>query len=235
MKTVFFIHGFSAKKEDNEYFLKYLEKKKDIKVKTFILPGHSEHGVKKITYDKWLEKSEEELLKVLKTSKSVVIVGHSMGGAIATVLAAKYDIEKLVLISPAFKVGSTIQNKEDIKNYFKDKNKEYGTGFEGIIKKIFTVYLKDIKEVKKVAKISSKYLEEITCPVLILHGSLDQVVPLSSSIDAYSHITSKKDFTILMDVRHQVFKSCKKEQISKYIYTYIVGGLRFKINKKEHI
>ncbi len=236
MKTILFIHGFSAKKEDNAYLLDYLEKKKGIRLKTFTLPGHTEHGVAKITYDKWLEKAEEELCKIREDTKQIILIGHSMGGAIATILASKYkEIEKLVLIAPAFTVGSLVQNREDIKDLFLRKEHPFGTGFEGVLQKIFTVPFKEVKEVRKVAHLAHASLEKIECPVLFLHGTIDQVVPISSSIEVYAKIKGEKQFTILTDVRHQVFKSAKKEEVARYIYSYIVGGIHFKLHRKEHI
>ncbi len=237
MKTVLFIHGFSAQEEDNIYFLNYLKTKKDIELKTFILPGHTEKKVEKISYQKWIEKAEEELMNLLNKGKTVIIIGHSMGGAIATLLAAKYsEVKKLILISPAYSIGSFIQNKEDLRNLlFHKQDKELGTGFEGFLKKTLTVPKGDLKEVKKVGELATSKIKEVTCPVLLLHGTMDNVVPITSSINIYANINAKKHFTILTNVRHQIFKSNKKEAISKYIYTYIKGNVAWLVNKKEHL
>lgn len=235
MKTVLFIHGFSAKKEDNIYFLEYLKKKK-VDVNTFILPGHLENKVERITYDKWLEASEEELKKILEKNKDVILIGHSMGGAIATILASKYNVKKLVLIAPAFQVGSINQNISDFKNLILGKrNKELGTGFEGVLDKTLHVSKSSMLEVKKVAGLAKEKINEVKCPVLLLHGTMDNLVPITSSIELFSNFNTNKTFTLLTNVRHQVFKSNKKDVISKYIYKYIKGGIPFLITKRNEI
>lgn len=237
MKQILFIHGFSAKKEDNEYFLNQMNKKLDVEVHTFVLPGHSEKKVDRVSYTEWLEKSEEELLYLMNKSDNVYLVAHSMGAVIATYLAAKHKgIKKLVLISPAFEVGNFDQNKEDLKNLLKGKiDKDLGTGFEGVLKKVFTIPAKEYEEVIKIGKIGLQEISKIECPVLILHGTKDNVVPLVSSINAYGLVRSKKHFTLITNVRHQVFKSSKKEIIADYIYDYIKGGFRWKMHRKENI
>lgn len=232
MKKVLFIHGFSAKKEDNEYFIKYLKKHKNIKLNTFILPGHSEEKVTYVTYQKWLDKAEKEFLKL--NSNKVIIIGHSMGAVIAAHLASKYKISKLILLSPAYYFGSLKQNKEDLKNIIFHKETK-DTGFEGVLTKIKTVSIRSALEYYKLSHIGRKDLEKITCPVLIMHGDKDPVISINSSKNIMNKLQTKKEFVKIKDVRHQIFKSEKKKQISKYIYRYICGGLIYFITRKEEI
>ena len=235
MKTVLFIHGYSAKKEDNIYFINYL-KEKHIDVNTFVLPGHSENGVKESTSKEWIEASEKELKKLIDKNKKVILIGHSMGGAIATILASRYKVEKLVLIAPGFSLGSFNQNINDFKNLVLGKNeKELGTGFEGVLTKTLTVNKKTIKEVKKVSLLAKHRIKDVKCPLLLLHGTIDNVVSINHSIEAFGEFNCKKTFTLLTNVRHQVFKSNKKYETSKYIYNFIKGGIPFLINKKNQL
>jgi hypothetical protein len=234
--TVVFIHGFSAKKEDNEYLINYL-KEKHIKVKTIDLVGHKDNKVERLPYKKWLDEAEKSLKEIIKKEKNIILIGHSMGGAISTILAERYhEIKKLILLAPAFNIGSITQNKEDLFNIIKGNvNQEYKTGFEGVLKKTRMIPFSDLYEVKKLGKLAFKSLEKVKCKTLILHGTLDQVVCITSSIKAYACLNAKKHFTLLMNVRHQMLKGYKKEEISKYIYYYIKGGIMWNIKKQNQI
>ena len=68
-----------------------------------------------------------------------------------------------------------------------------------------------------------------------MHGSIDNVIPLKSSEYVYENLACHKDFVIINNVRHQVFKSTKKEQITKYIYNFITFNLLYELNKKKEI
>ena len=236
MKVVF-IHGFSALEEDNIYFLDYL-KSKNVDVSFIRLKGMSDTKVLSLSYKVWLNEAEKDFKKIVGYSRKVILIGHSMGGAIASILASRYpdNVKKLVLISPAFDVGSSIQNKSDFLNFFENrKNDKIKTGFEGILKKTLLVPFRDIFEVRKMGNVAKSSIDSIECPTLILHGTLDQVIDVTSSIKIYAKLKCKKHLTLLIDVRHQVFKSFKKDVISKYIYGDIRGGIIWKLKRQNQI
>lgn len=236
MKVVF-IHGFSAEEKDNKYFLEFLESK-GVNLSVIHLKGMTDKKVESLSYKVWLNEAEKDFKRIVGYNKKVILVGHSMGGAIATILAERYpdNVKKLVLISAAFDVGSSIQNKMDFFNFFENrKNDKLQTGFEGVLRKSLIVPIRDIFEVKKMGKLAKSSLNKIECPTLILHGTMDQIIPMTSSMNAYSKLKSKKHLTLLLDVRHQVFKSFKKDEISKYIYMYMRGGIVWNIKRQNQI
>lgn len=237
MTAVLFIHGLSAKKEDNQYFLEEMKKYRNIDIYSFILPGHENDRVTKATGQEWLTKAETELNKILKKYKKVTIVAHSMGTILAINLASRYrEIEKLVLISSAFIFGNLKQNKEDLKNIInKNVDKEIGTGFEGVLKKFITVPKKVMIEYYNLANNNKVNISKITCPTLLLHGSIDNVISLESSKYVYNNLKCKKELVIIKNVRHQIFKSVKKKIITEYIYIFISFNLLYEIYKKKEI
>lgn len=237
MRAVLFIHGFSAKKIDNKYFIDKMNKMPNVKVYSYTLPGHENDKMSKVKYSKWIEASELELKKVLEKHKKVTIVAHSMGCIIATNLAARYkEVEKLVLIAPAFIYGNPKQVENDIKNIIRHKvEKDVGTGFEGAFRKLLEVPMYSWNEYLKMARANMKYISKITCPTLILYGTHDNLISLESIEKIYNKLNCPKDLVIIDRVRHQVFKSNKKDIITKYIYRFINFNVLYKLRKKERI
>ena len=236
MKAVLFIHGFSARREDNEYFIKSMQKHKNIKMYSFTLPGHGKEKMDKVSHKDWLAKSEEELLKILKTHEKVTVVGHSMGCILAVALASKYKvIDKLVLISPAFIFGNLKQNKDDFKKVLKKEVIVEGTGFEGVKDKLKQVPITNVIEYRLLANKNKKEISKVACPTLILQGDIDNLISLSSARYVYNKLNVKKEFVVINGIRHQVFLSSKKEKITNYIYNYIKGGFGYHFKKRKTI
>lgn len=100
--TVVLLHGFSANKENWLRFAQHLPG--NIQVYALDLLGHGAHSID-LLKDYNIESQVEYLHQFIKHSinQPVHIVGNSMGGAIASLYAAKYpdDIKTLMLISPA--------------------------------------------------------------------------------------------------------------------------------------
>ena len=237
-KAVLFIHGFSATYYENEYCINTLQKYPELDVYTFTMPGHETPIMRKVPYQSWIEKSEEVLLDLFKDYKTIYLLGHSMGGVIASYLASKYPkkVKKLVLVAPAFEYGSFEQNKDDIKKFFERENIKGLVGYDSFFAKIISVPIKQLLEFTKLVKEYKIYIEKVSCPTLILHGNIDNIVPFSSSVYAYDSLQkNRKYLTILRDVRHQVFITNKKEEITKYIYKFLKWDHLFEKMKKDII
>lgn len=234
-KAVLFIHGFSAQPKDNQLFVDFMKQKRQIDFYTFILPGHDTKRMGKATYQDWIDASIQELEKLLKKYSKVTIVGHSMGTILAVYLATHYSqVKKLVLISPAYYCGNIEQNARDLKRLMKrESNSEMGIGFEGFFYKLCHVPFSNFLEYRKLAKQNEVNIPKVKCPTLVLHGTMDNIVPIHSSLYVYNALTCDKHLTLIENVRHQVFQSKKAHDISSYIYEYIMGGIHFKLKRKD--
>lgn len=239
-KAVLVIHGFGGGTWENEYLVNYLKFNTNYDVYDFTLPGHNLDIINKVKYKDWVNASDDMVKKIIKKYGSLYVIGHSMGGVIASFLASKHkQIKKLILLSPAFEYINLNQNKEDIKEII--KSKDYKSKYEEHIyseafTKIFKIPLPTILEFTKLVKHYKDDIKDVTCNTLIMHGTLDEIVPISSSDYAYNNIGSKvKHKTNIIDAKHRLLLGNKKEKISEYIKIYLRGGLEWEFKKKLEI
>lgn len=66
-------------------------------------PGHGTSGKDFLTTRRsdWIGEAEQVYRETAEIYDEVAIMGHSMGGAIAVILAARYGVKKMVLYAPA--------------------------------------------------------------------------------------------------------------------------------------
>lgn len=108
-----------------------------------------------------------------------IMLGHSYGGRIAIVYAAKYQVNKLVLVSSAGlkqKLHFSKRLKIRIYKLFKKCNlpvKMGSTDYKNADN------VKRIMLVKAVNQDLSCFMKQINCETLLLYGTKDNVTPLS--------------------------------------------------------
>ena len=97
-KAVLIIHGFAGGTYDEEELANYLELNRNFDVYQFTLPGH-EKNLGKVKYQEWIDASENQVKWLINNGYgSIYLIGHSMGGVIASYIATKYkEVKKLVL------------------------------------------------------------------------------------------------------------------------------------------
>lgn len=223
-KAVLIIHGFAGGTYDEEYLANYLELNK-FDVYTFTLPGHERTLFKHVTRQEWINSCEEHLNMIINAGyRKIYVIGHSMGGVLACYLASKYkEVKKLVLAAPAFKY-MTFDNDE-FKFTYALKNspkllKYYSK--EDIISRAIQFPRSVIKEFMTLVDESQNYPNEIFCPVLLLHGTDDQIVPLKSSQHILEQFKNNDKKLIVLDqVTHDIFRSKEKEKVCKEIKYFL--------------
>ncbi|MDX8416931.1 alpha/beta hydrolase [Absicoccus intestinalis] len=189
------IHGF-GKRLHTEFdpFAAYFEKRRYTVIQFDIYdlnnPNDADPQV-------WIERCEKKLLEVTKQYEHVIVIGFSMGGVIASYLASIFTIDQLILVAPAFEYISA------------HTVLEYG------VKAVKNIYQNQPqKEEKPSSKQTSAFTEivntyresiaSVNCPVLLLHGLKDEVIPLSSSRNAYQKIKGKHRLICFEDGKHRM-------------------------------
>lgn len=237
-KAVVLIHGFAGGTYDEEYLANQLELNRILDVYAFTLPGHDKAFNVKVTKEAWISKAESLVEMLVENGyHQIYVIGHSMGGVIATHLATKYpEVKKLVLAAPAFKCFANKNGEFQILDVVKagpDIIKTYSGG------EVFSRFFKlPIKAVREFFGLVNKYKDapkKVNIPTLIIQGKDDQVVPVDSSRYVYRSIKSnQKKLILYKNVNHDIFNGSRKKEITKEVEKFLIGNTSFK-NKVEEM
>jgi esterase/lipase len=235
-KAVLIIHGIAGGTYDEEGLLFDCEQVRDFDVYQFTLPGHNVKSIKHTSREEWIGYSEDRLKYLIKSGyKTIYLVGHSMGGVIATYLATKHkEVKKIVLIAPSFThiekeeggmIGALIKSPELVKAY----------SLSEIETRITKLPPKAIKEFLELCDIYQYTYRDLTIPVLLMHGSKDQLVPIKSTRTIFPQLQNKhKVYVTVRNYYHDIFNGPKLPAINKEIISFLKKPtFMIKMEKKE--
>ena len=226
-KAVLIIHGFAGGSYDEEPISNFLELK-GFYVYNFTLPGHDKMLFNKITRQDWINSCKEHLEMLIDNGyDDIYVIGHSMGGVLACVLAAKYkQIKRLILAAPAFKYLTFEEENFKFLNTIKHSTKffeDYAT--EEIISRVLQFPVSVLKEFTLLIEENYNIPNIVHTPTLIIQGKKDIIVPVKSSEYVYDSLHSKNKHLMLLDeVTHDVFKGAKVNDICITIEKFLRSG-----------
>ena len=228
-KAVLIIHGFAGGTYDQEDLANYLELNKSFDVFQFTLPGHN-RNLSKVKHEDWINKSKEKVEWLIENGyNKIYLIGHSMGGVIATYLATQYkQVNKLVLLAPAFNYLNVVNKNINITESLKVTPKvleEYGK--DEIVARFLKLNISVLKEFMELVKEYYEYPSKVTCNTLIFQGLNDNLVPKSSSEYVYNNINGIKKLVYLKGVTHEICQCEKRQKIYELIEEFLkynIGG-----------
>ena len=224
-RAILIIHGYAGGTYDEEYLANFLELNHNFDVFTFTLPGHESKN-SKVTKEDWIKSVEEHTEMLIKNNyKNIYVIGHSMGGVLATYVAIKYkEVKKLVLLAPAFKYLALDENGNFnlIKGIKKSPSLIKNYSKEEVISRIMKVPFKSVNEFVNLVKMFEEIPKDIQIPTLIIQGLDDDIVPIDSSKYVYNLIPhNNKKILFFENTNHDIFRSEKKEEISIIIRDFL--------------
>ncbi len=126
----------------------------------------------------------------------IFVIGSSLGGTVSALFASENEVKALILISSPFIF------EELITRWF-SKNELVEFEQNGTIisqgQKINYTFLTDALSYD-----FNSILKNIRCPVLLIHGEQDQIVPISNSEYANGLINKAKDFVRIENGDHRL-------------------------------
>lgn len=224
-KGILIIHGFAGGVYEQEYLFKHLQVIGKFDVFNFTLPGHDYESVDKITADDWISSACCQMdFLIANGYKEIYVIGHSMGGVIATFIAGKYkEVKKLVLLAPAFRVFGFEEGTIDVESGIKKIPKlveQYGS--KVITKKFIKLPHNFIDEFFNLITSLQETPKRVYCPTLILRGNDDNVVPEEAVKYVYNNIQSTDKKLIHYDnTTHDILLLDTKDKVTKDIIKFL--------------
>ena len=210
------IHGFGQKLHHEFDPLAMYLKKKHYKVIQFDI--YDVTNPDDANEKDWISRCEKEMQNVLNQNQSIVLIGFSMGGVIASYLASIFKIERLILVAPAFEYLSI----QKVMNQGLKVVKNISSSSQSLPKP-------SNQQVQAFMNVISTYKDsiyEINAPTLILHGLEDEVIPYSSSKNASKKINCKHQLILFEGGKHRMlYDDTIQECIFPIILLMIQGQL----------
>lgn len=219
-------HGFTSNR--NTKLFQELEKElnsKGIGTVRYEYYGHGRaYGHKKrgLSNDVTITKSVESLRAVIKHVrrkgyKDIALVGSSFGGLLSIIAASREKIKFLAIRSPVTD-PVTFWN-ERISKKTTEEWKKRGLFRYDRLGEDYTLkwdFWKDMHKYK-----TGKLAKHITCPVFIVHGDKDDVVPIKYS-KAFAKLTGAELF-IVKDAEHRYLKKKHYKIMKAAIKNFIIS------------
>lgn len=222
------IHGYTGGPYEVDPLREYLEEKTDWDLFVPTLPGHGEDlQLDGIGYEEWIAKAEKRLLHMTEKYEEIYLIGFSMGGMIASYLAAKIKIDKLVLLAPACKYITPnrwlLNAWELIKDYVRG-DIDHNHLYQRYQRKAGMIPFKANIQFMKLVRYTRKYLKEVKTPVLIAHGQQDDVVPIRATKYVYEQIGSNEKVPILFSKSdHQICLGEEQAFVNQVVYDFLTN------------
>ncbi len=223
---VVFLSGLRSDKEGTKaIFLSQWAEKNN---RDFLRFDYRGHGASSGTFEEtsisdWLEDTKSIVLSL--TSGPQILVGSSLGGWIALLFARLYPQKVAGIIGIAAAPDFTA--KYAINNLTKDQKQELKT--TGKLSFDSEYFEEPLVITQKLIEDGNQHLiltknQCIDCPVRLFHGSLDEDVPLSTSIDILKSLSSvDMQLQIIKGIDHRFSTAECLELIKETVEQMLLG------------
>ncbi len=163
------------------------------------LPGHGTSGrdFSRTGKDDWLGTAFAAYEYLHERYEEVAVVGHSMGGAIATIVAGRYNAKRLVLLAPALLIPSIPVDQVRRWRHFIRRKKvawqadpAYQFHYEGdpdddsyLGRQYWSyVYLRQVRQLELLRREAVGAVEALVADTLAISGAKDPVIGEAASL-----------------------------------------------------
>lgn len=181
------IHGFGRRRSDEFLYLKEkLQDNYEIITPNIYNPLFTDDD----KWYNWVSRVEQVVIEAKKTHDQVYLVGFSMGGVIASSVASKISVNRVIFLDAAFDVLTLTTAQQLVTKVFSKKDTtnpypELPTSFTAC----FIDVVNNCKDT----------IEKVQCPCLFIHSSDDEVISPASSTRSFKKVQNKLSKCIILE------------------------------------
>ena len=227
--AILLIHGYSA----TPYELAWVSRQLNDLGYTVLTPRLPGHGTCKkdflsSNWKDWLRCVSESYIDLASRHEKVYVGGHSMGALLGTILARHFDVKKLFLLAPAFKIvnkGIPLPLMRFAKYFLKEVKRNTISFFQDekyneAIKEYKSYhYMAKLDDFYKIQRMAIKALPHIRTAPLVVISKKDKLVPVSVKDFIDSKI--KAEYLVLEKSPHLIFNDIEKEVVANKVIEFL--------------
>lgn len=204
-----------------------------------VLRGHgadSPEALRGVTWHDWLADAETAFQELQRTSEKIILIGHSMGGLLAVLLADKFksSMDSLILAAAAVKMASPLAPGNllsfaapllslAVKNW--DFPPVYA---DPLLAQFNTNYLwaptDALLSVLDLASTTRKCLRDVYAPALIIQSRKDATLALENASIIFKELATppeQKRIAWFDRTGHEMFCDCERDEVVQVIVEYV--------------
>lgn len=226
---VLLIHGFTGAPPEMRMIGDYLNHRQ-ITVSGPMLPGHGTRveDMNRYQWSDWVAHAKEALSELKSNCKTVFVAGLSLGSLITLNLAFEEDgLSGAILYSPSIKLTNKLIYLTPVLKYFIRKVKKSLSQYaEQVADRQEWTYnerpMAAAHELLKIIHHTRKLLPGVTCPVLIVQSTADEIIDPGCSQLIYNRIGSaEKEMLTLHRSGHCLTIDGEWETVAEKTFEFI--------------
>jgi carboxylesterase len=228
------LHGFTGTPRDLSG-LALLLHRNGMTVNLPRLPGHGTNGGDFLQsgWRDWLRSAVDAYLDLRSRCAAVHVVGYSMGGILATLLAARFPVQRLVLLAPALKARNPLLPWSPVLGLFIRRVRGQSTSLQPAHDEHYAQLAREYwswrypgqaASLLRLKRMASRALRRVTADTLTIVGAMDRSVPLSVIPFIESRLAAARTRHLVLETSpHLILAGPDGERASAEILQWLVG------------
>ena len=231
--AVLVLHGFTAQPKTVDHIAGFLEKASlPFEIPTLRGHGQTPEALIGVRWQDWLEDAQSAYERLEKAHGRVAVVGHSMGGLVAGVLAArKPQTASVVMVAPAMEYSNPLAYMVPVLGVV---IKYWSWGPSSVTDPVLRAQSEAEKityprfpisafaEMLKLRQVAKRELSQVRVPAMVIQSRLDKSLPPSAAENSFARLgSSDKKLEWLDRGGHEVFWDVARDELCQTIVDFV--------------